>query len=302
MPPSRLPPLNALRAFDAAARHQSMKAAAEELCVTPGAVSQLIKTLEQHLGVALFVRVNRGILLTDAGKNYLPPIRNAFRQILDASARIAVPPASRVLTVGTTTFFASAWLIPRLNDFHARHPDIDLQVVTNNALTDFSRDGVDIAIRHGLGRYPGLQSEHLLTVSVVPVASASLVASLGMPANAQDLLRWPRVHDEKRSGWQLWFAAQGVEDAGMPRGPAFDDGSLLLKAVAAGQGAGLLPVAMVEDELATGRLVRLADDAWLEDFGYYLVWPGRGPMADKVRVFRDWLRAPRDSGGGFHVK
>ncbi|MNX50759.1 Glycine cleavage system transcriptional activator [compost metagenome] len=290
MSPPRLPPLNALRAFDAAARHQSMKAAAEELCVTPGAVSQLIKTLEQHLGVPLFVRVNRGILLTDAGKNYLPPIRNAFRQILDASARVAAPPASRVLTVGTTAFFASAWLIPRLNDFHARHPDIDLQIVTSNALTDFTRDGVDIAIRHGLGRYPGLQSEHLLTVEVVPVASAGLVDSLGMPGGAWDLLRWPRVHDEGRKGWRLWFAAQGVDDAGMPRGPAFDDGNLLLKAVAAGQGMGLLPAAMVEDELAAGRLVRLADDAWLEEFGYYLVWPGQGPMKDKARAFRDWLR------------
>jgi LysR family glycine cleavage system transcriptional activator len=113
-----------------------------------------------------------------------------------------------------------------------------------------------------------------------------------MPASARDLLSWPRVHDEKRNGWQLWFTAQGIEDAGMPRGPAFDDGSLLLKAVAAGQGMGLLPVVMVEDELAAGRLVRLAEDAWLEDFGYYLVWPGKGPMADKIRAFRDWLRAP----------
>ncbi|NMK47919.1 transcriptional regulator GcvA [Achromobacter sp. Bel] len=287
----RLPPLNALRAFDAAARHQSMKAAAEELCVTPGAVSQLIKALEQHLGVPLFIRVNRGILLTDAGKNYLPPIRNAFRQILEASARVASPPASRVLTVGTTAFFASAWLIPRLNAFHARHPDIDLQIVTGNALADFAREGVDIAIRHGLGRYPGLQSEHLLTVEVVPVASAELVASRGLPVNAQDLLHWPRVHDETRQGWQLWFAAQGVEDAGMPRGPAFNDGGLLLKAVEAGQGAGLLPVAMVEAEVAAGRLVRLADDAWLEEFGYYLVWPGRRALKDKARIFRDWLRA-----------
>lgn len=287
----RLPPLNALRAFVAAARHQSMKAAAEELNVTPGAVSQLIKTLEQHLGVPLFVRVNRGILLTDAGKNYLPPIRNAFSQILDASTRVASPPASRVLTVATTAFFASAWLIPRLNAFHARHPDIDLQIVTGNALTDFTREGVDIAIRHGLGRYPGLQSMHLLTVEVVPVASAGLTASLGMPGNAQDLLNWPRVHDEARQGWQLWFAAQGVQDAGLPKGPAFDDGSLLLKAVAAGQGAGLLPAAMVEDEIAAGRLVRLADEAWLEEFGYYLVWPGRRALKDKARVFCDWLQA-----------
>lgn len=285
----RLPPLNALRAFEAAARHLSVKDAAQELCVTPGAVSQMIKSLEQHLGVALFLRANRGIQLTDAGHGFLPPVRNAFRQILAASARVAQPPESRVLTVSTTAFFASAWLIPRLHDFHARHPEIDLQVVTSNALAAFGRDGADIAIRHGLGRYAGLQSEHLLTVEVVPVAAAALVAKLGMPANARDLLRWPRVHDEARNGWQLWFAAQGVEDAGMPRGPAFDDGGLLLQAVAAGQGAGLLPVAMVQNELAAARLVRLAGDAWLEDFGYYLVWPGRGALPDKAQAFRDWL-------------
>lgn len=295
MPNPRMPPLNALRAFEAAARHLSVKAAAEELSVTPGAVSQLIKTLEQHLGVALFLRVNRGIRLTDAGQSYLPPVRSAFRQIEAASERVALPPESRVLVVSTTAFFASAWLIPRLQDFQARHPGIDLQIVTSNTLAAFGRDGADIAIRHGLGRYPGLRSEHLLTVEVVPVASAELVARLGMPQAARDLLDWPRVHDEARNGWQLWFAAQGVDDAGPPRGPAFDDGSLLLRAVATGQGAGLLPAAMVEDELAAGRLVRLADDAWLEAFGYYLVWPGRGPMPEKARLFRDWLRAPADS-------
>lgn len=285
----RLPPLNALRAFEAAARHLSVKDAAQELCVTPGAVSQMIKSLEQHLGVALFLRVNRGIQLTDAGRDFLPPVRNAFRQILAASARIALPPESRVLTVSTTAFFASAWLIPRLYDFHARHPEIDLQVVTGNALAAFGPGGADVAIRHGLGRYAGLQSEHLLTVEVVPVASAALAAKLGMPAGARDLLRWPRVHDEARNGWQLWFAAQGVDDAGMPRGPAFDDGSLLLQAVAAGQGAGLLPVAMVQDEVAAGRLVRLAGDARLEEFAYYLVWPGRGALPEKALVFRDLL-------------
>ena len=285
----RLPPLNALRAFEAAARHLSVKDAAQELCVTPGAVSQMIKSLEQHLGVALFLRVNRGIQLTDAGRDFLPPVRSAFRQILAASARIALPPESRVLTVSTTAFFASAWLIPRLYDFHARHPEIDLQVVTGNALAAFGPGGADVAIRHGLGRYAGLQSEHLLTVEVVPVASAALAAKLGMPAGARDLLRWPRVHDEARNGWQLWFAAQGVDDAGMPRGPAFDDGSLLLQAVAAGQGAGLLPVAMVQDEVAAGRLVRLAGDARLEEFAYYLVWPGRGALPEKARVFRYWL-------------
>ena len=136
----KLPPLNALRAFEATARHLSVKNAADELCVTPGAVSQLLKALELHLGVKLFHRVNRGIFLTDAGQGYLPPVRNAFRQIADASGRIAVSADTSLLTVSVTPFFAAAWLVPRLKEFQDAHPDIDLQVVTSNALVDFSRD------------------------------------------------------------------------------------------------------------------------------------------------------------------
>lgn len=150
-----LPPLNALRAFEAAARHLSVKNAADELCVTPGAVSQMLKTLEMHLGVALFKRVNRGIFLTDVGQDYLPAVRNAFRQIAEATRRVAVPTDTSVLTVSTTPSFAAAWLVPRLKEFQGAHPEIDLQVLTGKGLVDFSRDSVDVAVRHGLGRYPG---------------------------------------------------------------------------------------------------------------------------------------------------
>src|SRR3954469_16272888 len=133
----QLPPLNALRAFEATARHLSVKNAADELCVTAGAVSQLIKSLEQHLGIALFRRANRGIFLTDAGQAYLPPVRNAFRQISDATRRVAVPVETGILTVSATPFFASAWLVPRLKNFQDAHPGIDLQIVSSTALADF---------------------------------------------------------------------------------------------------------------------------------------------------------------------
>lgn len=185
---SKLPPLNALRAFEAAARHLSVKAAAEELCVTPGAVSQMLKVLEQHLGVRLFVRVNRGIFLTDAGRDYLPPVRNAFRQITEASKRVANSADSGVLTVSATSFFASAWLVPRMASFRDAHPEIDLQIVTSNALVDFSRSGIDVAFRHGHGCYPGLRSDHVLAVEMVPVAAGALVERLGLPASPQI---WP---------------------------------------------------------------------------------------------------------------
>lgn len=179
---NRLPPLNALKAFESAARHLSVKLAAEELYVTPGAVSQMLKTLEAHLGVKLFERVPRGIYLTDAGRDYLPSIRNAFRQIAEASRRVAASVDVGTLTVSVTPFFASAWLVPRMTSFQNTHPEIDLQIVTSNTLIDFSRSGIDVAVRHGLGRYPGLRSDRVVTVEMVVVAAPSLVARLGRRA------------------------------------------------------------------------------------------------------------------------
>lgn len=293
----RLPPLNALRAFEAAARHLSVKHAANELCVTPGAVSQMLKMLEAHLGVTLFRRVNRGIFLTDAGQAYLPPVRNAFRQIAEATRRVTVADDTGILTVSVTPFFASAWLVPRLQAFQDAHPEIDLQLVTGNALADFVRDGVDVAVRHGLGRYPDLSSERVLTVEIVPVAAPALVARLGAPPEPVALTRWPLVHDFERKAWQRWFQAQGIDDIAAPRGPSFDDPGLLLRAVLAGQGAGLLPAALVASDLAEGRLVTLADVTWLEDFAYYLVYPEASRERAKVAAFRAWILEAATAAG-----
>ncbi|BCH22059.1 transcriptional regulator GcvA [Mesorhizobium sp. L-8-3] len=285
----RLPPLNALKAFEAAARHLSVKAAAEELFVTPGAVSQMLKTLETHLGVRLFERVNRGIHLTPAGRDYLPSIRNAFRQIADATRRVAASTDSGVLTISVTPFFASAWLVPRMKSFQDAHPEIDLQIVTSNAVVDFSRSGVDVAIRHGLGRYGGLRSDRVVAVEMVVVAAPSLVERLGLPAGAEDLVRWPHVHDAERKGWSLWFQSNGIEELRAPRGPSFDDSSLLLKAVLGGQGAGLLPAAMVAGEVEGGQLVKLLEETHMEDFAYYLVCPEVTQNDPKIATFREWI-------------
>ncbi len=285
----QLPPLNALRAFECAARHLSVKIAAEELCVTSGAVSQMIKLLEEHLGVKLFKRMNRRILLTQAGQDYLPVIRNAFRQIAEASRHATMSTSTGILTLSVTPFFASAWLIPRLNSFGQTHPDIDLQVLTGNVLVDFSLDNVDIAVRHGVGRYPGLRSHHLVSIQMVPVAAPSLVARLGMPASAADLLAWPKVNDADRQGWRLWFQAQGVEHIEPARGTAVDNTGLLLNAVIAGHGAGLLPAAMVAPDIEQGRLVQLAKPTHMETFAYYLVYPQMHEDNPKIAAFRDWI-------------
>jgi LysR family glycine cleavage system transcriptional activator len=208
-----------------------------------------------------------------------------------------------LLTVSVTPFFAAAWLVPRLKEFQDAHPDIDFQVVTSNALTDFSRDSVDVAVRHGLGRYPGLCSHRVVAVEIVPVAAPALVARLGAPRTSGELTRWPHVHDAERKGWHLWFQAQGIDEIGPPRGPSFDDSGLLLKAVLAGQGAGLLPAAMVALEVAEGRLVKLADDVLLDDFAYYLVYPEASRERPKVAAFRTWIlgAAARDAGPRPHA-
>jgi len=289
MSSQRLPPLNALRAFEATARHLSMKEAADELCVTPGAVSQLIKTLESDLGVALFRRANRAIFLTDAGQDYLPAIRNAFRQIGEATQRIATSAETGILTLSTTNYFASAWLVPRLAAFQDACPGIDLQLRTGKGLVDFTRDGVDVAIRHGLGRYPGLVSERLFAVEMVAVAAPSLASRFQAPTNPRDLLGWPHVHDADRKDWSLWFQAQGIADVGAPHGPAFDDSGLLLQAVLAGQGAGLVPAAIVAREIEAGRLIRLSGLVWPAAFAYYLVYPEANARRPKVASFHDWI-------------
>jgi LysR family glycine cleavage system transcriptional activator len=293
----RLPPLNALRAFEAAARHLSVKDAADELCVTPGAVSQMLKVLEQYLGVALFRRVNRGIFLTDAGQAYLPAIRNAFRQIGEATRRTMVANETPVLTISVGPFFASAWLVPRLSDFQTAHPDIDVQIVTGKTLVDFERDNVDVAIRHGLGRYPGLRSDKVLAMEIAPVAAPALVERLGMPDGPAALAGWPHVHDAERNAWHRWLDAHGVEDIGPPRGPSFDDAALLSQAVLSGQGAGLLPVGLVAADIDAGRLVRLADTVLLEDYAYYLVSPQASQARAKIAAFRQWLLSVASGGG-----
>ncbi|WDZ75262.1 transcriptional regulator GcvA [Ensifer adhaerens] len=298
-----MPPLNALRAFEAAARHLSVKDAAGELCVTPGAVSQMLKVLEQHLGVRLFVRVNRGIFLTDAGRDYLPPVRNAFRQISEASKRVVGSADSGVLTVSATSFFASAWLVPRMASFRDAHPQIDLQVVTSNALVDFSRAGVDVAFRHGYGHYPGLRSDHVLAVEMVPVAAPLLVERLGQPASPAALVAWPKVQDADRKGWSLWLQANNLAEATLPTGPSFDDTALLQQAVLAGLGAGLLPAAMVAPEIEAGRLIQLAGETHIEAFAYYLVYPEANAEQPKIAAFREWvLDAVRSSASSTHPR
>jgi LysR family glycine cleavage system transcriptional activator len=291
-----LPPLHALRAFEAAARHLSMKDAAAELSVTPGAVSQLVRGLEARLGTQLFRRNHRSLVLTEAGQSYFAPIRHAFRQIAEATRRLRALPNASVLTLSAPPAFAASWLVPRLGGFRARHPDIELNIATTRGLANFASDGVDLAIRHGLGRYPGLRCDRIAGIALVPVCSPGFLASLpARPRRPADLIDLPLLHDVARQDWALWFQAQGVADAGhaAARGISFDDQMLLIRAAASHQGIALVSETLARPELEQRSLVRAIDVAWPQEFAYWLVCPRATAEQPKIAAFRTWLLSER---------
>jgi len=293
---SGLPPLNALRAFEAAARHLSMKEAAAELSVTPGAVSQLVRGLEQRLGAQLFRRGNRSLVLTEVGQSYFAPIRHAFRQISEATRRLRAMPNAGVLTVSAPPAFAASWLVPRLGRFRALHSDIEINIVTTRNLANFAADGVDIAIRHGLGRYPGLLADRIASIAMIPVCGPGFLASLPRrPRQPADLLGLPLLHDADRQEWALWFQAQGVADVGhaASSGISFDDQMLLVSAAASDQGIALVTETLAHAELDQGKLVRALNVAWPQEFAYWLVCPRATAEQPKVVAFRKWLISER---------
>ena len=289
----RLPPLNALRAFEATARHLSMKEAAGELAVTPGAISQLVRGLEERLGARLFRRANRSLALTEAGQSYFAPIRHAFRQIGEATRRLQAMPQAGMLTVSAPPAFAASWLVPRLGLFSTRHPDIELSIVTTRRLANFSADGVDIAIRHGLGRYPGLRCDRIATIAMIPVCGPDFLASAAHhePKAPADLLGLRLLQDAERQDWALWFQAQGVEDITRTAlsGISFDDQILLMRAAASNQGIALVTETLARPELECGNLVRVLEVDWPQEFAYWLVGPRATADQPKVVAFRDWL-------------
>jgi LysR family glycine cleavage system transcriptional activator len=290
-----LPPLNALRAFEAAARHLSMKEAAAELSVTPGAVSQLVRGLEQRLGTPLFRRGNRSLVLTEAGQSYFAPVRHAFRQIGEATRCLRAQPHTGVLTVSAPPAFAASWLVPRLGRFRARHGEIELNVTTARGLANFAADGVDVGIRHGLGHYAGLRCDRIVTIAMVPVCSKEFLAlhGGGRPRQPVDLLGLPLLHDAERQDWPLWFQAHGVADAGHAAvsGISFDDQTLLIRAAASHQGIALLSEPLAWPELDQGSLVRALNVAWPQEFSYWLVCPRATAEQPKIAAFREWLVA-----------
>ncbi|MDJ0955391.1 MAG: transcriptional regulator GcvA [Arenicellales bacterium] len=285
----RLPPLNALRAFEAAARHLSFTKAAEELYVTQSAISHQVKLLEDYLGIKLFRRLNRALVLTDEGQLYLPPVMRVFDQLHEATKRLTENEARGRLTVSVLPSFAARWLVPRLGQFIKTYPELDVRVAPSLELVDFARDDVDLGIRYGRGRYPGLRVDRLMTEDVFPVCSPELLKGDQPLQQPQDLKHHVLMHDDEHGEWGTWLLSAGVKDIDPTRGPTFTDSSMLIQAAVAGQGVALARGALAADDLASGALVRPFTLSLPVEYAYYIVCPEETADRPKVAAFREWL-------------
>ncbi len=287
--PRRLPSLNALKAFEAAARYESFTKAADELCVTQGAVSHQVKALEAELGVRLFRREHQRLAITDAGRGYLEVVRDSFDRLAAGTERLLQRQNSGALTVTTSPNFASKWLVHRLGRFAEANPTIDLRVSASLHHVDFARDEFDLAIRHGDGHWPGLHMTRLCQEELTPVCSPALLRGRGALRSLADLGRQTLLHLDSRTDWGKWLEATGASEAGSERGPVFNQASMVIDAAVDGQGVALARTALAAADLIAGRLVRPFAFALQVPYAYWIVCPNPNADLPKIKAFRDWL-------------
>jgi LysR family glycine cleavage system transcriptional activator len=298
-------PFSALRVFESAARHLSFKRAAEELFITPAAVSQQIKGLEHQLGIKLFNRHNRGLSLTDNAKKGLPALTQGFDHLIESVRRIRSTNEESKLTVWMAPSFAAKWFIPRLHRFSDAHADIDLNISASPSLVDstaakntipaenFRRDGVDIAIRFGKGDYPGCRVVKLFSVSAIPLCSPKLMQGEHPLRSPEDLQFHTLLHDdtkyEGRPDWKTWLKAAKVKNVDSSRGVHFNHGNLAINAAVDGQGVVLSMKSLASDDIAAGRLVVPFDFSLPLEYAYYLITLEESSDSSNTTAFRDWL-------------
>src|SRR5262245_32058818 len=295
--PRRLPPLNALKAFEAAARHESFTRAAEELCVTQGAVSHQVKALEAELGLKLFNRERQRLVITEAGRNYLIVIRDAFDRIAQGTERLLQRQSGGALAVSVSPNFAAKWLVHRLGRFAEVHPEIDLRVSAQPHHVDFAREDIDLAIRHGDGNAPGLHVTRLCVEELFPVCSPKLTAGRNPLRQPSDLSRFTLIHVKDRQGWSnrqgwgQWLELAGVSGVDSSRGLVLDQASMAIDAAVDGQGVVLTRTALAAWDLIGGRLVRPFEIAMSASFGYWIVCAKANAKLPKIVAFSEWLLA-----------
>lgn len=291
--------LNALRAFEASARHQSFSAAATELNVSPAAVGQLVRTLEDWLGTKLFQRASSGkvrLFPTEAAERALPNIRMGFDRLAQGVEQLKEEVANNVLTVTVSPAFAAKWLLPRIDRFQRAWPDLDIRLDTQHKPVDFSTQGVDAGVRYGPGHWPGLVAEKLMEEEVYPVCSPSLLREHGRLLQPADLVRKVLIHDLSMDGhvgfpsWFGWLHKAGVTEVDTGRGMQINNSAAVLQAAIDGHGVALARSVMARDDLTAGRLVRLFPEiAYVSPLAYHLVYRPEGAHLPRLQAFREWL-------------
>ncbi|MCC7483120.1 MAG: transcriptional regulator GcvA [Hyphomicrobiales bacterium] len=294
-----IPPLNPLLVFEAAARHLSFSRAADEMCVTPSAVSHQVKALEAFLGKALFLRSGNVLALTNDGRSYLPGVQQAFSHLAQATHALQAR-SLPALKLNAPPTFAVKWLIPRMDRFMARCSEIDLKVSTFAHMADFDREDFDLVIRYGRGNYPGLTSVLCLPVEVFPVCSPSLQSGRHPLRAPADLRHHTLLHDDStytdcsNPNWAMWFKHAGVEGIDPTRGPSFWPSHLVIEAAIDGLGVALAKRNWVEKDIELGRLCKPFDIALPVEFSYYILYPQARAGDSRIQSFVNWVREEVD--------
>lgn len=285
----RLPPLNALKAFEAAARHLSFTRAAEELFVTQAAVSHQIKALEEHLGLKLFMRKNRSLLLTEEGQGYFLDIKDIFSSLAEATERLLARGAKGAITVSLTPSFAIQWLVPRLSLFTAQNPEIDVRIKATDEDEGSLTEDVDVAIYYGTGHWSGVRADKLHTEYLIPVCAPGLLAGDKPLAEPEDLKWHNLLHDTSRKDWKNWFKSLGINKMNVNKGPVFSHSSMVLQAAIHGQGVALGQSTLTQPEIDAGRLVTPFSHVLERKEAFYLVCRESQSELGKIVAFREWM-------------
>ena len=287
----RLPALNALKAFEAAARHESFTRAAEELFVTQGAVSHQVKALEAELGLKLFSRERQRLVITAAGREYLTVIRDALDRIAMGTERLMQRQSSGALTISTSPDFAAKWLVYRLGRFAEAHPDIALRVSADMHHVDFAREDVDLAVRHGDGNWPGMRVDRLAAEQLFPVCSPKLLGGRTRLRTPADIAKFPILHLGAYKDWARWLEAAGVTGVDLAQGLVLNRASMLIDAAVDGQGIVLARTTLSAWDILNGRLVRPFATSLRLANNYWIVCPQATAQLQKITKARDWMLA-----------
>ncbi|MDT7524771.1 MULTISPECIES: transcriptional regulator GcvA [Idiomarinaceae] len=285
----KLPPLNALKAFEAAARHLSFTRAADELFVTQAAVSHQVKALEEFLGVQLFLRRNRALLLTPEGQTYYLELKELFDHLVQATERVKFASQRGSLTISLPPSFAILWFVPRLSRFREAYPDIDVRIRAVDEVDGSLTDDVDVAIYYGAGKWPGLRAYKLHNEYLIPVCSPLLLTGTKPLREPRDLLNHTLLHDETRNAWKDWFKLVGIDKNKGDNGPIFSHSNLALKAAVHGQGIALANNVLVKPEIDAGHLIQIFPEALPRQKSFYLVCRDSQAEVGKIATFRNWL-------------